>query len=42
MVLTITAEKNREVIPVDVNTAFLYASFEEEEKVLVQMASGFV
>ena len=26
----------------DINTAFLYASFEEEEKVLVEMAPGFV
>ena len=42
MVLAITADKNWEVIQVDVNTAFLYASFEEEEKVLVEMAPGFV
>ena len=42
MVFTIAAEKNWEVIQVDVNTAFLYASFEEEEKVLVEMAPGFV
>ena len=41
MVLAIAAEKNWEVIQVDINTAFLYASFEEEEKVLVQMAPGF-
>ena len=26
----------------DVNSAFLYASFDEEEKVLVEMAPGFV
>ena len=32
MVLAIAAEKNWEVIQVDVNTAFLYASFEEEER----------
>ena len=42
MVLAIAAEANWEVIQVDVNTAFLYASFEEEEKVLVEMAPGFV
>ena len=42
MVLAIAAEKNREVIQVDVNTAFLYASFEEEQEVLVEMAPGFV
>ena len=42
MVLAIAAEKNWEVIQVDVNTAFLYASFEEEEKVLVEMAPRFV
>ena len=42
MVLAITAYKNWEVIQVDVNTAFLYASFEEEEKVLVEMAPRFV
>ena len=42
MVLAIAAEKNWEVIQVDVNTTFLYASFEEEEKVLVEMAPGFV
>ena len=42
MVLAIAAEKNWEVIQVDVNTAFLYASFEEEEKVLVEKAPGFV
>ena len=42
MDLDMAAEKNWEVIQVDVNTAFLYASFEEEEKVLVEMAPGFV
>ena len=42
MVLAIVAEKNWEVIQVDVNTAFLYASLEEEEKVLVEIAPGFV
>ena len=42
MVLGIAAEKNWEVIQVDVNTAFLYASFEEEENLLVEMAPVFV
>ena len=42
MVLPIAAEKKWEVIQVDVNSAFLYASFDEEEKVLVEMAPGFV
>ena len=42
MVLAIAAEKNREVFQVDVNPAFLYASLEEEEKVLVEIAPGFV
>ena len=42
MDLDMAAEKNWEVIQVDVNTAFLYASLEEEEKVLVEIAPGFV
>ena len=42
MVLPIAAEKKWEVIQVDVNSAFLYASFDEEEKELVEMAPGFV
>ena len=40
MVLAIAADKNWEVIQVDVNTVCLYASFEEEEKVLVEKAPG--
>ena len=42
MDLDMAAEKNWEVIQVDVNTAFLYASLEEEEKVLVEIAPGLV
>ena len=42
MVLAIAAEKKWEVIQVDVNSSFVYASFEEEEKLLVEMAPGFV
>ena len=42
MDLDMAAEKNWEVIQVDVNTAVLYASLEEEEKVLVEIAPGFV
>ena len=42
MVLAIAAEKIWEVFQVDVNTAFLYALLEEEEKVLVENTPGFV
>ena len=42
MVLAIAAEANWEVIQVDVNTAFLYALFEQDENVLVDMAPRFV
>lgn len=41
MVLAIAAKMNGEVIQVDLKSVSLYASFEDEEKLKVDMAPGF-